>query len=293
MKEEGYMKYCKIGTITLLFWCCILSVAAKSPRIVKNINYVDSSASDFNKDAHVLDVYLPLRKIKESKVFVFIHGGAWQKGTKDSPRHIAVGKAFSNNGMVVVVINYRIQSGTKYYDMASDCARAITWVENNIAQYGGNKNEIYVSGHSSGAHLAALVSTDSTYLMNAGFQNSIKGCILNDPFGLDMLDYMGHGNFVDVGIFESIFTILPSEWKNGSPYHHIHKDDIKYYTIIGGKTMDEVKKCSVQFHERSRFVGNLSHLHVVKWRTHIPMLNLFCNKRNNELKKILVYIGVK
>ncbi|HSZ71231.1 MAG TPA: alpha/beta hydrolase, partial [Cytophagaceae bacterium] len=236
---------------------------------------------------------VPKEKLKgkgKGKVFVFIHGGAWKGGTKNSPRHEAVGKSFAANGITTVIINYRLWPETKYYGMAEDCARAVTWVKKNIRQYGGDPNEIFVSGHSSGGHLAALITTDSSYFLNAGIEDPVKGCVLNDPFGLNMFEYLSQGNPVDRLLFTTIFTKLPTEWVKGSPYYHINKDGVKYYMIYGAETMEVVKESSKAFHERNRFVGNYSTIHKVKWHTHISMIDLFCHRGSKELKKVVTFM---
>ncbi|MDB5256065.1 MAG: alpha/beta hydrolase [Chitinophagaceae bacterium] len=265
--------------------------AKKDFTVNKDIPYLDPSAAGYDKTSHSLDVYVPHNVSgKKNKVLIFIHGGAWKGGSKDSPRHRNVGKSFAKNGIVAVVINYRVWPETKYYGMAEDCAKAFAWVEKNIEQYGGDKNEIYVSGHSAGGHLAALITTDSSYLMKEGFQSSIKGCILNDPFGLNMLQYLGQGNPVDALLFNIIFTDLPSEWKKGSPYYHIEKDNVRYYILHGGITMSTVKEQCKEFYDRNRYLNNSIEMHVVTLRSHIPMLGVFCRKNAKHLKKVVRFI---
>lgn len=275
---------------SILFLLTSLDGMAKNYTITKDIPYVDSASPDYDSEAHRLDVYVPKKTLsKKSKVLLFIHGGAWKKGTKDSPRHTAVGEAFAFNGVVTVVMNYRL-APTKYYDMADDCARALVWVKNNIARFGGNEDEVYLSGHSAGAHLAALIATDSSYVLKYGLKNPIKGCVMNDPFGLNMFTYLAYGTPVDALLFNNIFTDLPTEWQKGSPYYHIDQDGIKYYTIYGSLTMSHVKETAVAFHERNRYVGNLSHAHEVRGKNHISMVNLFCRKRGQELQKVLAFM---
>jgi hypothetical protein len=288
----------KIVLSLFLVLNCFFCAYAKKFTVHNNIAYLDPSTVGYDKSSHSLDVYVPNERLKgkhksKGKVFVFIHGGAWKGGSKDSPRHRAVGKAFASNGILTVVINYRLWPETKYYGMADDCARAVTWVKKNIAQYGGDPTEIFVSGHSSGGHLAALITTDSSYFLKAGIEDPVKGCILNDPFGLNMFEYLATGNPVDRMLFNIIFTDQPTEWMKGSPYYHINKDNVRYYMIHGAETMSFVKTSSKEFHERNRFVGNYSHSHVVQWRTHIPMLDLFCHKHSRELKKVVAFIMEK
>jgi hypothetical protein len=266
--------------------------AKKDFIVTKDIPYVDPSTAGYDKTSHSLDVYVPNKMAgKKNKVLIFIHGGAWKGGSKDSPRHRNVGKSFARNGIVAVIINYRVWPETKYYGMAEDCAKAFAWVEKNIEQYGGDKNEIYVSGHSAGGHLAALITTDSSYLMKEGFkQSDIKGCILNDPFGLNMFEYLTPGNPVDALLFNIIFTDLPTEWRKGSPYYHIEKDNIRYYILHGGITMSTVKVQCKEFYDRNRYLNNSIEMHVVTLRSHIPMLGVFCRKNAKHMKRVVRFI---
>jgi len=284
----------KIAVYILIFLSVNFTVLAKKNyTVIKDIPYVDPSVSGYDKSSHALDIYAPTVVAgKKNKVLIFIHGGAWKGGSKESFRHRNVGRSFAKNGIVTVVINYRVWPETKYYGMADDCAKAFAWVEKNIEHYGGDKNEIYVSGHSAGGHLAALITTDSSYLMRQGFpaKSPIKGCILNDPFGLNMLDYLGHGDPVDALLFNIIFTDLPSEWKKGSPYYHIEKDEVRYYVLHGGITMPAVMEQCNAFYDRNRYLNNSIEMHVVTLRSHIPMLGVFTRKNAKYMKKTVRFI---
>jgi acetyl esterase/lipase len=59
-----------------------------------------------------------------------------------------------------------------------DVAKALAWVHENIAEYGGDPNRIFVMGHSAGAQLAALLCIDDRYLKEEGVPFSVlKGCV--------------------------------------------------------------------------------------------------------------------
>jgi acetyl esterase/lipase len=49
-----------------------------------------------------------------------------------------------------------------------DGARALAWVGDHIAEYGGRPDRIHLAGHSSGAHVAALLTVDPHYLAAEG-----------------------------------------------------------------------------------------------------------------------------
>lgn len=276
----------------MFFSVSLTGWAKKTYKVSKDIPYLDSSAPGYDKASHSLDVYAPSKATgKKNKVLIFIHGGAWKAGSKDSFTHRKVGKSFAKNGIITVVINYRLWPETKYYGMADDCAKAFAWVEKNIEQYGGDKNDIYISGHSAGGHLAALLTTDSSYLMKVGFQkNPIKGCILNDPYGLNILEFLGEGDPVDALLFNIIFTNLPTEWKKASPYYHTETDQVRYYILRGGLTMPMVKVQAKEFYDRNRYLNNSIELHVVTLRTHIPMLGVFSRKNAKYMKKVVRFI---
>jgi len=75
-----------------------------------------------------------------------------------------VGSHLAKHGYVVVVPNYRTYPDVKFPTFVEDTAQAIAWVSENISQYGGDATRINLMGHSSGAHMAALVAADTRYL---------------------------------------------------------------------------------------------------------------------------------
>ena len=92
---------------------------------------------------------------------VFIHGGAWRGGS-------AKGSAFAAEVFVTAGAHYmapdfvRVQdAGGNLMAMADQVRRAIAWIYRNATSFGGDPERIYISGHSSGAHLAGVaVTTD-------------------------------------------------------------------------------------------------------------------------------------
>jgi arylformamidase len=92
-------------------------------------------------------------------VFVFIHGGAWRAGTAKT--YAAPAETFINAGVHYVVPDFTwVQdAGGSLFPMAEQVRRAIAWVYRNAAGFGGDRDRLYVGGHSSGAHLAAVALT--------------------------------------------------------------------------------------------------------------------------------------
>jgi arylformamidase len=106
-------------------------------------------------DAETLDVFAP--GAGRGPIHVFIHGGAWRALTKDDASTPA--PTFVDSGGVYVALNFGAIPAVRLPDMAEQCRRALRWIFANAASFGGNADRIMVSGHSSGAHLAAVMLT--------------------------------------------------------------------------------------------------------------------------------------
>jgi acetyl esterase/lipase len=141
--------------------------------VIKDIAYYEGKDAD--KAKHKLDLYLPKGK-KDFPVFFFVHGGAWRMG--DRKLYGAGGRLFARNGIGTVVISYRLSPQVKHPAHTQDVARAFAWTHKHIKEYGGRPDQIFVSGHSAGGHLVALLATDETYLKAEGLTlAAIKGAI--------------------------------------------------------------------------------------------------------------------
>lgn len=110
-------------------------------------------------DAEVegLDIFRTSRQA--APVFVFIHGGAWRAGTAES--YSAPAEMFVRAGAHFVVPDFDwVQNrGGDLYPIADQIRRAIAWAWRHATEVGGDPNRLYVGGHSSGAHMAAVALT--------------------------------------------------------------------------------------------------------------------------------------
>lgn len=123
-----------------------------------------------------LNVYVPENTSGEPRlVVVFFHGGRWSFGSKD--QYEFVGTRLASMGYVAVLPSTRLYPEVKFPTFVEDAAAAVAWVQANITNYGGNQ-QLFISGHSSGAHIGALLVADERYLENAaGSAENIDGFI--------------------------------------------------------------------------------------------------------------------
>jgi acetyl esterase/lipase len=114
-----------------------------------------------------LDLYRPDDDGRGARpVVVFFYGGSWQFGNRGDYRF--VGQALAARGMLAVIPDYRVYPEARFPTFIEDGAAAVAWVHANAARFGGDPEQIYLMGHSAGAHIAAMLALDNAYLAAAG-----------------------------------------------------------------------------------------------------------------------------
>jgi acetyl esterase/lipase len=114
-----------------------------------------------------LDIYLPGgHETQKLPVIVFFHGGRWMSGQKEIFRF--AGDAFAKRGFITVIPDYAKYPAVRFPAFVEDGAKALAWVSDHIAEYGGDPGRIFVAGHSAGAHTGALLTANPAYLAHEG-----------------------------------------------------------------------------------------------------------------------------
>ena len=160
------------------WWRLVIAVPFRfrSIRRVRNIDYW----GDGNY-RHKLDIltYRPLPP-EGAPVLVYIHGGAWIMGDKRQ-QGIPMIHELARRGWVCVAINYRLSPRAVWPAHIVDCKRAVAWVRQHIAEYGGDPGFIAVSGGSAGGHLSSLLAlTPNQADWQPGFEDldtSVHACL--------------------------------------------------------------------------------------------------------------------
>ncbi len=269
----------------------VLVLFSSSPLLAKNIfkeKNISYRANSTNP-SDLLDIYYSKKDETAKDVIVFIHGGAWRSGNKDT--YWWLGRNFARKNTVVVTINYPLSPEATYYEMAQNTALAVKWVYLNIKKYGGNPNRIFLMGHSAGAHLAALISMDASYYQKAGIKDPVKGVILNDAFGLDMYQYLTTAptdKYTDT--FQRTFSKNTEIWKSASPFYF--KDVCKkpFQLFYGDKTYLSIKMQTPQFYNKLLQEGHKAELKELKNKKHIPMIAQMFFGSNRLYADILKFI---
>jgi len=139
--------------------------AAAEMRVERDVAY-RTEGTDYALERCKLDLYLP--EGEGFPVVVWFHGGGLQAGQKDGATDVRVARRFVEGGVGCVNVNYRLSPRAKFPAYVEDAAAAVAWVARNIDKYGGDPSELFVSGHSAGGYLTAILGVDPQYLAACG-----------------------------------------------------------------------------------------------------------------------------
>lgn len=239
---------------------CFSSCSSKK---FKDVSYLKKE----NKTERKLNIFVPRKQSKEPMpVLIFVHGGNWNTGNKNG--YGFFGRNFAKKGVITVIPSYTLSPNANYDEMTREIATAIEWTKNNITNYNGDSQRIFVTGHSAGGHLVALATMNPKYGVEAG---TVKGIILNDAAGLDMKHYLEQIPPTDKNDYVATWTKDPKEWKNASPIYFVNEKTPPVLIYVGKKTYPSIKVANERFlKELKGFQKEAQPLFVNK--KHIPMI---------------------
>jgi acetyl esterase/lipase len=107
---------------------------------------------------HRVDLYVPEAGGEAAPLIVFLHGGAWRSGSKDS--YGFLGEAFASRGFATAVPNYRLFPEVRFPGFVEDGALALRWAAQAPDLPRGPR---VLAGHSAGAHIAMLLALDARW----------------------------------------------------------------------------------------------------------------------------------
>lgn len=221
---------------------------------------------------HVLDIYAPIGATG-APVVLFMYGGGWRSGDKRLFEHL--GRAFVARGIVAVTVNYRLTPAVRSPEHARDCAAALRWVRDNIERYGGDPGDLFLSGHSAGGHLAALVATDERYLTEVGLTRAdVNGVVLISG-ATDLRIHTETTVFTRREHIEEAFGSTDEELSASSPMHYVTPGVPPFLVIVAEADPPGLREQARRFSERLREAGGDVLFMSVKGRDHFSIVRRF------------------
>ena len=174
-----------------------------------------------SEDCLYLDIYAPRTTATNLPVYFYIHGGSNNFGSATQYNGAALAK---RGNMIVVFVQYRLAalgflthpslrtSGTDEDKSGNygtlDHLKALTWVKNNIAAFGGDPNKVIIGGQSAGAHntMNLIVSPKGAGL----FRGAMVQSAAMDPYTVTAADTMTNTTINGLLIRDGLATDVAS-----------------------------------------------------------------------------------
>lgn len=200
----------------------IISVYGREYLTKENIPY-SGAESPYARERCKLDVYYST-EFKEKPVVVWFHGGGLTGGEKFIPEEL------KNDSLVVVAVNYRLLPGAGIDETIDDAASAVAWTFNNIENFGGSPQKIFLAGHSAGGYLLSMIGLDKSWLENYGIDaDNIAGLI---PYSGQVLTHYAVRDQNGISPFQPVIDKY-------APLNHV-RNDCPPYIIISGDRNEEL-----------------------------------------------------
>lgn len=162
-----------------------------------------------------LDLFLPDKPAP--RLFVFVHGGGWRGG--DKAQYRALGELLCGFGYAVALPNHRLAPGYRHPAAIADVAAAVNWLRRYSGESGIRTDGMIFAGHSSGAHLAALLALHPRWQAAAGNPSGAVAAVVCISGIYDLLAAPDAAAYL-----EPVFGGDPDPdgaWRDASPLQHV------------------------------------------------------------------------
>jgi acetyl esterase/lipase len=172
-------------------------------------------------------------------VLLQIPGGAWTVNGRRPQGYPLMGR-MAELGWVCVSIDYSKSPRKSWPAHIVDVKRALAWVRENIADYGGDPDFVAVTGGSAGGHLASLVAlTANDPRLQPGFEDVDTTVQAAAPFyGVyDLTDAEKMHEmmmpFLELFVMKERYADKPEIFELASPISHVHRDAPPFFVLHG------------------------------------------------------------
>lgn len=205
-------------------------------------------------------------------VHMFIHGGYWHSLSPKEFSFIASGLV--ECGITVVLNNYSLCPSVSIDEIVRQCRAALKWLLDNIESFDGNPENITVSGHSAGAHLAAMVANtewEISYGLPSRFLRGI--CGISGIYYLHPIPLIS---------LKPYLQLTCEQILRNSPAVLVRENLPPTQLFVGGKESKELFRQSEEFSRELLRMKNKVDMYTVDGVNHFTILEGF-TQSNSEI----------
>ncbi len=186
-------------------------------------------------------------------LFVFIHGGYWQRNEKERFSFTALGPLA--HGINVAVPGYTLAPEARLTDIVGEMRAALTFLAERASELGFDRSKVFVCGWSAGGHLTAAVSDHPA--VRGGIP--ISGIFDLEPIAL--------------GVLNDKVQLSADEVAKLSPQRNLPECSPPLLLFVGGNELPELKRQSQDYAAAARARGLPVSLDVLPGHHHFSILD--------------------
>ncbi|MBT1690437.1 alpha/beta hydrolase [Dawidia soli] len=206
-----------------------VSQSQKSKKYTELDRIAYYTVADADTSRQRLNLVIP-KKVQQPPLLIWVGGGAWSYVNPDMEMDLA--RKIAASGIAVASVGHRLSPATwkdsalnvgiKHPEHIKDLARAMAFLYTRAEQYGFDRDNIFVGGYSSGAHLAALLVMDNRYLKQQGLSKDMVRGVIPVAGMYDVQHYYqvlaeGNGHAFADNHIGSVFGLTPAAFQDASP----------------------------------------------------------------------------
>ena len=196
---------------------------------------------------------------RPAPVHVFFHGGYWRAFHARDFDFVAFPLVAA--GAICVIANYALMPHVTMSELLRQCRAGLAWVRDNIADHGGDPRRIYISGHSAGGHIVAMMLADDP----AGVAKDIRGAVAISGL-YDLAP-------IRLCYLNEVLTLTEADVRDHSPLQHLPTVRPALEVVYGEHETDEFERQAVTYAKavtaaglpcQARPIRGVEHMGVVK-----------------------------
>jgi len=227
-------------------------------------DWIDRSKVFRAAHSQYLDIpYGPLEREKidyfsagpNTPLVIFIHGGFWQQYSKND--FAFLGESYLKEGISLAMVDYPLAPQANMDQIVASSANAVQFIGQHISEWGGNPQNVILSGWSAGGHLA-ITSMNG---MKVKAVVAISGIFELEPL---------IGSFLNKNLQMDLAIA-----KRNSPMLNLPTGTTPIYLFVGGGELSEMRRQSYEFADKLKAIQYPVELVDIPEKNHFTMLEQF------------------
>lgn len=207
----------------------------------------------------------------KAPLFVFIHGGYWQRNAKELFSFIASGP--NARGIDVAIVGYTLAPEARLAEIVLEMRQAIAFLRDSASQFGFNGEQIYVGGWSAGGHLTAT----------SGNEPAVKGAMpISGIFDLEP---------IALSYLDAPLRLSPADVDVLSPLRTLRSGAAPQCIVVGGGELAELQRQSRIYTERAQSIGLSAKLRTLPGHHHFSILDELSDHNGALVSELLSLIS--